>query len=182
MKKLTILIPAYNEEAVLPLLQERLIALADSLPHYNLEFLFVNDGSRDGTMQLIRDWAEHDKRVSYVNFSRNFGKEAGMIAGFDHIHSDATVIIDADLQDPPELIPDMIKLWEDGYDDVYARRRSRDGESWLKKDKRMVLPRAAKINAYSDSARYRRLPPVEPAMHYRAHPAPRKRTQHQSTV
>lgn len=132
-KKITILIPAYNEETVLPMLKDRLRALGDSLPKYNLEFLFVNDGSRDGTMQFIRDWAEQDNRVSYVNFARNFGKEAGMIAGFDHIKSDATVIIDADLQDPPELIPDMITLWEDGYDDVYARRRSRDGETWLKK-------------------------------------------------
>lgn len=161
MKKLTILIPAYNEEAVLPLLQERLIALADSLPHYNLEFLFVNDGSRDGTMQLIRDWAEHDKRVSYVNFSRNFGKEAGMIAGFDHIHSDATVIIDADLQDPPELIPDMIKLWEDGYDDVYARRRSRDGESWLKKKTSewyyRVLQKSTRIPIQRDTGDFRLL-------------------------
>ena len=132
-KKITILIPAYNEEAVLPLLKERLYKLGESLPHYNLEFLFVNDGSRDGTMQFIRDWANEDSRVSYVNFARNFGKEAGMIAGFDHIKSDATVIIDADLQDPPELIPDMLALWEQGYDDVYAKRKSRDGETWLKR-------------------------------------------------
>ncbi len=132
-KKLTILIPAYNEEEVLPMLRERLEGLAKTLPKHNLEFLFVNDGSRDNTMQLIRDWAADDPRVSYVNFSRNFGKEIGMIAGFDHIHSDATVIIDADLQDPPELIPDMVRLWESGYDDVYARRRSREGETWLKK-------------------------------------------------
>ena len=98
-KKITILIPAYNEEAVLPMLKERLVTLSKELDKYNLEFLFVNDGSRDGTMQFIRDWAADDSRVSYVNFARNFGKEVGMIAGFDHIHSDATVIIDADLQD-----------------------------------------------------------------------------------
>lgn len=132
-KKITILIPAYNEEEVLPMLQKRLVTLGESLPKYNLEFLFVNDGSRDSTMDIIREWAHDDSRVSYVNFSRNFGKEIGMIAGFDHAKGDAMVIIDADLQDPPELIPEMIKLWEEGYDDVYAKRRSRQGETWLKK-------------------------------------------------
>lgn len=161
MKKITILIPAYNEEAVLPMLKERLVKLGDELKHYNLEFLFVNDGSRDGTMQFIRDWAQNDTRVSYVNFARNFGKEAGMIAGFDHIHSDATVIIDADLQDPPELIPDMIKLWEDGYDDVYARRRSRDGETWLKKKTSemyyKVLQKSTRIPIQRDTGDFRLL-------------------------
>lgn len=160
-KKITILIPAYNEEDVLPMLQERLVALADSLPRYDLEFLFINDGSRDNTMQIIRDWAEKDRRVSYVNFARNFGKEVGMIAGFDHIHSDATVIIDADLQDPPELIPDMITLWEQGYDDVYARRRSREGESWLKKKTSewyyRVLQKSTRIPIQRDTGDFRLL-------------------------
>ena len=132
-KRITILIPAYNEESVLPELRKRLEALDHTITKYDLEFLFVNDGSRDNTMELIRDWAEIDERVSYVNLARNFGKELAMMAGFDHIKTDATIIIDADLQDPPELIPDMIKLWEKGYHDVYARRRSRAGESWLKK-------------------------------------------------
>jgi glycosyltransferase involved in cell wall biosynthesis len=161
MKKITILIPAYNEEQVLPMLKDRLYSLGESLPKYNLEFLFVNDGSRDGTMQFIRDWAEEDTRVSYVNFARNFGKEAGMIAGFDHIKSDATVIIDADLQDPPELIPDMIKLWEEGYDDVYARRRTRDGETWLKKKTSewyyKVLQKSTRIPIQRDTGDFRLL-------------------------
>ncbi len=111
----------------------RLGNLANDVKDYEFEFLFVNDGSRDKTLELIRDYAEKDNRVSYINLSRNFGKEIGMIAGLDHVRGDATVIIDADLQDPPELIPQMIKLWEDGYDDVYAKRKSREGESWLKK-------------------------------------------------
>lgn len=161
MKKITILIPAYNEEAVLPMLKERLVKLGEELTKYRLEFLFVNDGSRDGTMQFIRDWAEDDTRVSYVNFARNFGKEAGMIAGFDHIHSDATVIIDADLQDPPELIPDMIKIWEEGYDDVYARRRSRDGETWFKKKTSewyyKVLQKSTRIPIQQDTGDFRLL-------------------------
>ncbi len=160
-KKITILIAAYNEEEVLPMLKKRLIALGDTMPKYNLEFLFVNDGSRDGTMELIREWADDDQRVSFVNFSRNFGKEIGMVAGFDHIHSDATVIIDADLQDPPELIPEMVALWEEGYEDVYARRRSREGETWLKKTTSelyyKVLQRSTRIPIQRDTGDFRLL-------------------------
>lgn len=135
MKKLiSILIPAYNEEEVLDMLYERLDKLATDNDTYNFEFLFVNDGSRDATLAILKAYAAQDSRVAYINLSRNFGKEIAMIAGFDHVKGDATVIIDADLQDPPELIPEMIRYWEkDGYDDVYARRRSRDGETWLKK-------------------------------------------------
>ena len=133
MKTISILIPAYNEEAVLDKLFVRLSNLANQIKNYQFEFLFVNDGSKDKTLDIIKDYAEKDPRVSYINFSRNFGKEIGMIAGFDYVKGDATVIIDADLQDPPELIPEMIKLWEEGYDDVYAKRRSREGETWFKK-------------------------------------------------
>lgn len=133
MKKISILIPAYNEQEVLPLLFERLSSLADNQEKFDFEFFFVNDGSRDDTLSIIDQYAKKDSRVSYINLSRNFGKEIAMIAGLDHVTGDATVIIDADLQDPPELIPEMIKLWQDGYDDVYAKRRSRQGESWFKK-------------------------------------------------
>jgi polyisoprenyl-phosphate glycosyltransferase len=133
MKTISILIPAYNEEEVLQHLFERLGKLADSTPDYQFEFLFVNDGSRDRTLEIIKSYAKKDRRVAYVNLSRNFGKEIAMIAGLDHVTGDATVIIDADLQDPPELIPKMIKYWEDGYDDIYARRSSRAGETWVKK-------------------------------------------------
>lgn len=133
MKTISILIPAYNEDPVLDKLFVRLTDLARAQKDYDFEFLFVNDGSKDRTLEIIKDYAAKDPRVSYVNFSRNFGKEIAMIAGLDHVRGDATVIIDADLQDPPELIPDMITLWEDGYDDVYAKRKSREGETWLKK-------------------------------------------------
>lgn len=133
MKIITILIPAYNEEEVLPTLFERLEAYAATVKNYSFEFLFVNDGSRDKTLEMIKAQAAKDKRISYVNLSRNFGKEIAMIAGIDHVNSDAMVILDADLQDPPELITEMIGYWEEGYDDVYARRKSREGETWFKK-------------------------------------------------
>ena len=133
MKTITLLIPAYNEEVVLDALFERLDALAKTEKKYIFEFLFVNDGSRDSTLDIIKKQAEKDNRVSYINLSRNFGKEIAMIAGIDHVQGDAMVVIDADLQDPPELISEMIKFWEEGYDDVYARRKSREGETWLKK-------------------------------------------------
>ncbi len=132
-KLISILIPAYNEEEVLGLLFARLKELADSQSDYNFEFFFVNDGSRDRTYEIIREHAEKDKRVGYINLSRNFGKEIAMVAGFDAVRGDAMVFIDADLQDPPELIPQMIEYWEQGYDDVFAKRRSRAGESFLKK-------------------------------------------------
>lgn len=132
-KLVTILIPTYNEEEVLPMLYDRLIKLMDNLPQYNFELLFVNDGSKDKTLDLIKEMRKNDSRVCYVNLSRNYGKETAMIAGFDYINGDCMINIDADLQDPPELIPEMLKYWEEGYDDVYARRKSRKGESFLKK-------------------------------------------------
>ncbi len=133
MKKISILIPAYNEQEVLQMLYERLHKLAGEHSEYQFEFMFVNDGSRDRTLEILKTFASRDPRVAYVNLSRNFGKETAMLAGFDHVTGDAMVIIDADLQDPPELIPKMIDYWQQGYDDVYAKRRSRTGESWLKK-------------------------------------------------
>ncbi len=133
MRKITIIIPAYNEEESLPILFERVTALIDSVPNYEFEVLFVDDGSKDNTLELIKQQRSKDKRYSYVTFSRNFGKETAMIAGLDYATGDAVIFIDADLQDPPELIPELIKWWEKGYDDVYAKRRSRKGETWLKK-------------------------------------------------
>ena len=133
MKKITIIIPAYNEEESLPFLYERLEKLINSIDNYEFEILFVNDGSKDNTINLIKEYREKDPRISYVDFSRNFGKETAMIAGLDYATGDAVIFMDADLQDPPELIPEMIKHWEEGYDDVYAQRKSRAGESFLKK-------------------------------------------------
>ncbi|WP_411348092.1 glycosyltransferase family 2 protein [Paenibacillus sp. WLX2291] len=134
MKKLiTILIPAYNEEDVLTHLYDRLKLVTHEISKYDYEFLFINDGSKDRTIEIIKELREIDTRISIIDLSRNFGKEVAMMAGFDYARGDAIIIIDADLQDPPELIPQMIKFWEDGYDDVFARRNSRQGETWFKK-------------------------------------------------
>lgn len=160
-KLITVLIPAYNEQEVLPHLMERLGKLTSEHSDFDWELLFVNDGSRDRTLEMIRDYAKVDERVSYINLSRNFGKETGMIAGLDHARGDAVVIIDADLQDPPELIPDMIKWWQQGYDDVYARRNSRAGETWLKKSTSALfyklLQRSTNIPIQIDTGDFRLL-------------------------
>ncbi|QJA08985.1 glycosyltransferase family 2 protein [Romboutsia sp. CE17] len=132
-KILSIIIPMYNEEESLPHLYNRLVALGEQIKDYELEFLFVNDGSKDSSLEIVKALRKADKRVCYVNLSRNFGKEVAMGAAFDYVTGEAVAIIDADLQDPPELIVDMVKYYEEGYDDVYAKRRSRDGETWLKK-------------------------------------------------
>lgn len=161
MKKVTIIIPAYNEEESLPLLYERLNKVISNLQNYEFEMLFVNDGSKDKTIKIIKELRAQDKRVSYVDFSRNFGKEVAMIAGLDYAQGDCVIFIDADLQDPPELIPELIKYWEEGYDDVYARRRSRKGESFLKKfTSKMyykVLQKMTRIEIQRDTGDFRLL-------------------------
>jgi glycosyltransferase involved in cell wall biosynthesis len=129
---LSIVVPAYNEEAVLREFHKRLSGVIDSID-LDAEFVFVNDGSQDNTLSLMRELRDHDSRVAIVDLSRNFGKEIALTAGLDHAHGDAIVVIDADLQDPPELIPEMIKEWRNGHDVVYAQRIVRDGESALKK-------------------------------------------------
>ncbi len=133
MKKISILIPCYNEEKSLPMLYPELVKLMDGNPGYEWELMFVNDGSVDGTLVELQRLHQQDSRVNYLDLSRNFGKEAAMLAGFDYVTGDAMVIIDADLQHPPTLIPEMIKWWEQGYDDVYAKRTTRGKESWLRK-------------------------------------------------
>ena len=133
MKKISILIPCYNEEKSLSLLYPELVKLMDGNPAYEWELMFVNDGSADGTLSILRQLQQQDARVNYVDLSRNFGKEVAMLAGFDHVTGDCMVIIDADLQHPPTLIPEMVKWWEQGYDDVYAKRKTRGRESWLRK-------------------------------------------------
>lgn len=133
MKQITILIPCYNEESNIDFLYERLKKIITAIPDYSFQILLVNDGSKDNTLTKMHELHEMDNSVSYISLSRNFGKENAMLAGLDYAEGDAVILMDADLQDPPELIPRMIAEWEKGYDDVYARRRSRAGETWLKK-------------------------------------------------
>ncbi|MBR1802952.1 MAG: glycosyltransferase family 2 protein [Clostridia bacterium] len=160
-KLVTILVPAYNEEEVLHMLYERLETLMDDNRAYDFEVLLVNDGSKDKTLQIMQELREKDKRINYLNLSRNFGKETAMIAGLDYCKGDAVIIIDADLQDPPELIPELLKYWEEGYDDVYAKRKSRQGESFLKKfTSKMyykVLQAFTKIEIQKDTGDFRLL-------------------------
>jgi glycosyltransferase involved in cell wall biosynthesis len=130
---ISVVVPAYNEEAVLAAFHTRMSALFDQLPAYRCEMIFVNDGSSDRTQAIIDELCARDTRVASVNLSRNFGKEIAMTAGFDHARGDAVIVIDADLQDPPELIFEFVREWEKGFDIVYAMRSHRDGETWLKK-------------------------------------------------
>lgn len=161
MKKITILVPCYNEQDSLPVLSEELKKQMDGLPSYEWEVLFVNDGSKDNTIALIRKIREKDQRFCYIDLSRNFGKEAAMLAGFDYATGDAVVIMDADLQDPPEYICEMIKWWEEGYDDVYARRNTRGHESWLRKKLSLMyyalLQRTTKIDILQNVGDFRLL-------------------------
>lgn len=133
MKKVSVLIPCFNEEKSLPLLYSELRKMADLLFNYEWEFLFINDGSIDGTISVLKELRIHDDRCCYVDLSRNYGKEVAMLAGFDYVTGDAVIIMDADLQHPPQIIPEMIEKWENGYDDVYAKRLTRGKESWLRK-------------------------------------------------
>ena len=133
MKLITLIVPAYNEEEVIETFYEHVCNIVDDLTDYKFEFLFVNDGSKDKTLDIIKYLRNQDKRISYIDLSRNFGKEIAMAAGFDYAKGDAVIIMDADLQHPPELIPEMIYYWESGYEDVYAKRNKREGENWIKR-------------------------------------------------
>ena len=161
MKKISIIIPAYNEQESIPYLYERLDQLMNQMNNYEFEILFVNDGSKDKTLEMIKDLRKKDKRICYVDFSRNFGKEIAMIAGLDYATGDCVIFMDADLQDPPELIPELVKYWEEGYDDVYAKRKSRKGESFLKKFTSkmyyIVLQKTTRIEIQKDTGDFRLL-------------------------
>ena len=129
MEKITVIVPCYNEEEVLPLFYQEVTRVAGLMGEYTFEFLFVDDGSKDGTMKVLREIAAQDDRVKYVSFSRNFGKEAAMYAGFTHASGDYVAVMDADLQDPPALLPEMMAaIREEGYDSVATRRVTRKGE------------------------------------------------------
>lgn len=154
-KKVTILIPCYNEQESLLPLYDALCEIMDANDKYRWEVLMVNDGSRDNTMAIIRELHHRDKRIGFVNLSRNFGKENAMLAGFDYSSGDCVVIMDADLQHPPHVIPMMLEKWEEGYQDVYGRRLSRGKEPWLRKKMSMIF-----YKLLQKTARYDILPNV----------------------
>jgi glycosyltransferase involved in cell wall biosynthesis len=129
---LSVVAPVYNETAVIQEFDRRLAAVVDYLS-VSSEVLYINDGSRDDSMRLLREIGDADPRVVLIDLSRNFGKEIAMTAGLDHARGEAVIVIDSDLQDPPELIPDMLREWQAGVDVVMMRHFSREGETWLKK-------------------------------------------------
>lgn len=132
MKKLSVVVPMYYEEEVAKECYNRLKGIVEKIDNYEYEIIFINDGSKDKTLPILMEIAEKDKNVKVLSFSRNFGHQCAVTAGLQYVTGDAIVIIDADLQDPPELIPEMLKLWEDGNEVIYGKRKSREGESKFK--------------------------------------------------
>ncbi len=130
--RISVVAPAYNEQEVLPEFHRRVTRVLENIG-FPYEIVLVNDGSRDNTHSLLHVLCESDAHVTVVDLSRNFGKEVALTAGLDHACGDVVVVLDADLQDPPELIPQMLSIWQEGYDIVYGVRSQRDGESWFKK-------------------------------------------------
>ena len=149
--KITVLVAAYNEEASLPILHLRLCEAIKNCDTA-FEMLYVDDGSTDTTWAVLERIAESDARVALIRLSRNFGKEAALTAGLDHVAADscALIVLDADGQDPPELIPEFIAKWREGFDVVYGTRSQREGESWLKRATSAAFYRV--INSLSNIA------------------------------
>jgi glycosyltransferase involved in cell wall biosynthesis len=158
MTQLTIVVPCYNEQEVLPEFHRRLAAVLDRVDA-DAEVIYVNDGSRDQTIEVMRSLASRDERVTILDLSRNFGKEIALTAGLDHAQADAVVVIDADLQDPPELIPELIRCWREGFDVVYAKRASRAGETWIKKVSShgfyRIIQRLSRVHIPEDTGDFR---------------------------
>lgn len=132
MKKISVVIPMYYEEEVAQECYNRMSTVLKGIKGYEYEIVFVNDGSKDKTLEILEGIAEKDKNVKVLSFARNFGHQCAVTAGLQYVTGDAIVIIDADLQDPPELIPDMLKLWEEGNEVIYGKRKTREGESKFK--------------------------------------------------
>ena len=132
MKKISVVIPMYNEEEVAQVCYVRLTQVMRQISNYDYELIFINDGSKDKTLEIMKEIALKDNRIKILSFSRNFGHQSAVLCGLNYAGGDAVIIIDADLQDPPEVIPDMIKHWEEGFEVVYGKRKSRKGESAFK--------------------------------------------------
>ena len=162
---LTIVVAAFDEAASLPLLHRRIAAALDAAADDGVDgrMLYVDDGSSDGTWDVMRGLANGDRRVALLRLSRNFGKEAALTAGLDRVESGAALILDADGQDPPELLPQFVAKWREGYDDVYGTRIAREGEGWLKKSSAhafyRVIQRLSKTPVPADTGDFRLLSP-----------------------
>lgn len=161
MKSISIIIPCYNERNNLSSLYKALCRVMDDNKEYSWNVLLIDDGSIDNTLIKIKEIRAADNRFSYISLSRNFGKENAMLAGFDHVKGDCAIIMDADLQHPPHVIPEMIKLWEQGFEDVYAERESRGKESWLRKKLSLlyynILEKTARIDVLPNVGDFRLL-------------------------
>jgi dolichol-phosphate mannosyltransferase len=158
MKDLSIIIPIYNEEGNIKILHERLSSVVNKL-NVDTEYIFINDGSRDRSLELIRELAKSNSSIKYIDLSRNFGHQIAVSAGIDKCTGKAAIIIDADLQDPPELIIELYNKWKEGYEVVYAKRRARAGENFMKKFTARVfyrtLQKITSINIPVDTGDFR---------------------------
>lgn len=148
-KLISIVVPVYNEQDVLGKFHQRVTAVVSALS-VDYEIIYINDGSTDNTSTLLNELHAQDSHVTVIELSRNFGKEVALTAGLDHSQGDVTIVIDADLQDPPELIPKLIQCWNEGFDVVYAKRRKRSGESVTKKVTAFLFYRLARKTAEID--------------------------------
>ncbi len=157
---LSIVVPVFNEQEVILDFHKRVKNVVSGL-NFDYEIIYINDGSTDETNSILNNLHLHEKNISLLELSRNFGKEIALTAGLDHTQGDAVIIIDADLQDPPELIPELIKNWKQGFDIVYAKRRKRHGESFLKKITAYffyrLIRKTSKINIPEDTGDFRLL-------------------------
>lgn len=149
MKKISVVIPMYNEEEVIKTSYLRIEEVLKDLRQYDYEMILVDDGSKDKTLELLQEIAQENKKVKILSFSRNFGHQAAVTAGIQYVTGDAVIIMDADLQDPPELLPEMIALWEEGNEVIYGQRKSRKGESAFKLLTAKMFYRT--LNALSDA-------------------------------
>ncbi len=162
-ERLTVVIAAYNEALALPILHPRLRAVLEGLDGVDGRILYVDDGSSDATWEVMQALAAADPAVGVLRLSRNFGKEAALTAGLDFVESGAVMILDADGQDPPELIPEFVALWRQGYDNIYGTRLAREGESWLKRTTAAafyrVIGRLSRTPIPADTGDFRLLSP-----------------------
>ena len=160
MKSITIIIPAYNEAEAFEDIKKCMNQVINDNPNYTWQFLLINDGSTDHTLQLMKELNNNDTHYHYMDLSRNYGKEIAIMAGIDHVVTDAAIIMDADMQHPVNVIPEMLRYWEEGYDDIYAQRQTSD-ESWLKRQTSKlyyrILQKSTNIPIQKDTGDFRLL-------------------------